>query len=73
MISIGIFNTLNGNNGLLNVIKLYYLYGIYMKFIFDDFCNVHKWYLNNKIYIDDYIKIIERIIIYFIKFYMMIL
>lgn len=71
MISIGIFNTLNGNNGLLNVIKLYYLYG--MKFIFDDFCNVHKWYLNNKIYIDDYIKIIERIIIYFIKFYMMIL
>lgn len=71
MISIGIFNTLNGNNGLLNVIKLYYLYG--MKFIFDDFCIVHKWYLNNKIYIDDYIKIIERIIIYFIKFYMMIL
>lgn len=71
MISIGIFNTLNGNNGLLNVIKLYYLYG--MKFIFDDFYSVHKWYLNNKIYIDDYIKIIERIIIYFIKFYMMIL
>lgn len=28
MISIGIFNTLNGNNGLLNVIKLYYLYGM---------------------------------------------
>lgn len=71
MISIGIFNTLNGNNDLLNVIKLYYLYG--MKFIFDNFCSVHKWYLNNKIYINDYIKIIERIIIYFIKFYMMIL
>lgn len=30
-----------------------------MKFIFYDFCNVYKWYLNNKKYIDNYIKIIE--------------